>query len=29
MTQVASFVQGIRQAIGLFQRFFRKEEEED
>jgi hypothetical protein len=29
MAQIISFVQGIRQAIGLFQRFFKKEEEED
>lgn len=29
MAQIISFVQGIRQAIGLFNRFFRKEEEED
>jgi hypothetical protein len=29
MAQIISFVQGVRQAIGLFHRFFRKEEEED
>jgi hypothetical protein len=29
MAQIISFVQGIRQAVGLFHRFFRKEEEED
>jgi hypothetical protein len=29
MAQIISFVQGVRQAIGLFNRFFRKEEEED
>jgi hypothetical protein len=29
MVQIMSFVQGIRQAIGLFKGVFRKEEEED
>jgi hypothetical protein len=29
MAQIISFVQGIRQAIGLFNRFFKREEEED
>ncbi len=29
MAQIISFVQGCRQAIGLFNRFFRREEEED
>jgi hypothetical protein len=29
MAQIISFVQGVRQAIGLFKGFFRKEEEED
>jgi hypothetical protein len=29
MAQIMSFVQGIRQAIGLVGRFFQKEEEED
>ncbi len=29
LAQIISFVQGCRQAIGLFNRFFRKEEEED
>jgi hypothetical protein len=28
LTQIISFVQGCRQAIGLFNRFFRKEEED-
>jgi len=29
LAQVVSFVQGIRQAVGLFNRLFRKDEEED
>jgi hypothetical protein len=29
LAQIASFVQGCRQAIGLFNRFFRREEEEE
>jgi cell shape-determining protein MreC len=29
MAQIISFVQGVRQALGLFNRLFRKEEEED
>jgi uncharacterized protein YoxC len=29
LAQIASFVQGVRQAIGLFHRFFRREEEEE
>jgi uncharacterized protein YoxC len=29
LAQMASFVQGCRQAIGLFNRFFRREEEEE
>jgi hypothetical protein len=29
MAQIISFVQGCRQAIGLFNRFFRREEEEE
>jgi len=29
LTQIISFVHGCRQAIGLFNRFFRREEEED
>jgi len=29
LAQVVSFVQGMRQAVGLFNRLFRKDEEED
>lgn len=29
LVQIVSFVQGCRQAIGLFNRFFRREEEEE